>query len=623
MRSVKRFFKQSCGADENLRREVESLLAFDESSDNFIDKPPESLIAQMMFEQDKQTHLIDKKFGRYKIKSALGAGGMGEVFLAEDVELGRLAAIKVLSAVATDAHRIRRFIQEAKAASALNHPNILTIYEIGEFEGLRFMATEYIKGQTLGRFLHHSKPNIAEILKIAVQIVSALEAAHEAEIVHRDIKPDNVMIRTDGIVKILDFGLAKLSEPSAPAGKSDSEAATIAKFNTIPGMIMGTPHYMSPEQARGKDIDRQTDIFSFGVVLYEMLSGNLPFDGNTTSDIIAAVLMKELKSLREMNREMPPELDEIVHKSLQKDKAKRYQTVRSLLSDLQDFKQDLELQNRFGRKSVSDSEETKTQIFESVKTGEEIAFRNAALKKISIAVLPFVNVGGDANMEYLSEGISESIINSLSKLPQLKVIARSSSFKYVGMDAEKVAKILNVSAIATGRIRRFGDDLQISAEVMNASDNTQIWGEQYVRHSINLLQIQMGISREIADSLRLKLTDSEQFQLGKPETVNTDAYQFLLKGRFYWNKGGTENRNRGVEYFQQAIAADTAYALAYAELSAAYRSLVASSLLQPEEFSRRIRTQSLIFGRVFARSASRSGVAQTRFVGVARNRKRI
>ncbi|MGH9930488.1 MAG: serine/threonine protein kinase, partial [Pyrinomonadaceae bacterium] len=267
------------------------------------------------------------KLGRYEIVSSIGVGGMGEVYLAHDTKLDRSVAIKFLNEeFSKDADKLNRFIQEARAASALNHPNILTIHEIGEIDGLRFMATEYIEGLTLSEFLRQQKPILIEVLQIAIQIVSALQAAHEAGIVHRDIKPDNIMMRRDGIVKVLDFGLAKLSAPPVSAGgfALKKETSSMGRVNTIPGIIMGTPKYMSPEQARGQDTDQQTDIFSFGVVLYAMLSGSSPFAGETTSDIIASVLTKEPQPLREINQETPVELEIIVHKTLQKDKEQRY-----------------------------------------------------------------------------------------------------------------------------------------------------------------------------------------------------------------------------------------------------------------------------------------------------------
>ncbi len=367
------FFKIRCGTDKELRHEVEALLSFESSSDNFIDHAPVSLIAEIFTEKEAQKNIIDRKIGHYTIKKLLGKGGMGEVFLADDEELGRLAAIKVLSSeIAADAGRIRRFIGEARAASALNHPNILTIYEIGEFDGWRFMASEFVEGQTLGAFLHASKPNLSEVLKISVQIVSALQTAHEAGIIHRDIKPENVMIRRDGIVKVLDFGLAKLIEKPVE-NDWDSESKTIAKNSTMPGMIMGTPNYMSPEQARGRDIDRQTDIFSFGVCLYEMLSGTLPFQGDTASDIIASVLMKEPKPLHELNLYLPPELEEIVRRSLEKDKQNRYQSAKLLLADLEQIQKRLEFEERFRVSPSGDftRNEPATQLFERRATGGE------------------------------------------------------------------------------------------------------------------------------------------------------------------------------------------------------------------------------------------------------------
>jgi len=570
--------------------------------------------------------------GRYEIRSPLGKGGMGEVYLAWDSQLDRTVALKVLPAdVASDQQRMQRFTQEAKAASALNHPNILTIYEVGQAGSARFIATEFIDGVTLRQHMADARMRTDEVLIIVLQIASALAAAHAAGIVHRDIKPENIMVRRDGYVKVLDFGLAKLAE--AQTHRSDPEAATIVK--TEPGIIMGTASYMSPEQARGQAMDARTDIWSLGVVIYEMITGRLPFEGQTSSDVIALILQKEPLALGRHALEVPTELERIIAKALTKDREERYQTAKDLLIDLKRLKQQLDVaaqiertvapEFRAGATGTSGSSVAVQTMGQPVpastsnaeyiageikrhKLGVGIAgvilLGVAAIAALayfgyfardrasgpgreaitSIAVLPFVNASNNPDAEYLSDGISESLINSLSQLPQLKVIARSSSFKFKGKTTEpgEVAKALGVRAIVTGRVIQLGDQLQISAELVDTSDGTQIWGEQYTRKATDLLAMQSEISREIAERLRLKLTNTEQQQLAKRSTTNPEAYELLLRGRFYRIKGGPEGRTKAIEYFSQAVALDPNYALAYAELAVTYNGLIASASVDPQ-----------------------------------------
>jgi serine/threonine-protein kinase len=581
------------------------------------------------------------RLGRYEIRSQLGAGGMGEVYLARDTtELERTVAIKVLPPdVASDVERLRRFIQEAKTASSLNHPNILTIYEIGVADSSRFIATEYVEGETLRQRISRSlRLSLRESLDIAIQIASALVAAHRAGVVHRDIKPENVMVREDGIVKVLDFGLAKSIVRPAGQLEVDTEAVTRAQVKTNPGVIFGTFAYMSPEQARGLTLDARTDIWSLGVVLYEMVGGRAPFAAETASDVIGRILWKEPQALASVSSEATEQLDEIVQKALVKDREERYQHVKDLLIDLKRLRRRLDVEaeiersvqpavenagaattssGQFDRETAHTSVVTSSDVAEVHPTSraEQFArgikqhtrgvivalavllavgvgliylyFARPSNKTIdSIAVLPFANAGGDPEMEYLSDGISESLINSLSQLTGLKIMSRNSVFRYKGqeVDARAVGNTLSVQAVLTGRVVQHGDDLSISVELVDARDSSHLWGGQYNRKATDLLRVQSEISREIAETLRLRLTAGERQQLAKREAVNPQAYELLLKGRFYWNKGGTENGKKAVEYYQQAIAVDPAYALAYAELSLGYDLLVGNSILDPKEF---------------------------------------
>ena len=568
---------------------------------------------------------LGTRLGRYEVRSQIGAGGMGEVYLARDTtELERMVAVKVLPAeLAQDPERMRRFVQEAKTASSLNHPNIVTIHEIGEVNSSRFIVTELVEGETLRQKITRSRLTLREALDLAIQIASALVAAHRAGVVHRDIKPENVMVREDGIVKVLDFGLAKPTGRPTNQPSADSEAATRALVNTSPGMIMGTVAYMSPEQARGLPVDERTDIWSLGVVLYEMVSGRLPFAGETTSDVLAHVLTKEPPTLALTSERANERLDEVIQKALAKDREERYQHVKDLLIDLKRLKQKLDVEAEIERTQAPEEGAAMAAAMSgagraAVETVDLSAARTADLGGAhptssaeyvvseikqhrrgalvilatlvvlvaaasyfylartggaaidSIAVLPFVNA--DPNAEWLSDGITESIINSLSQAPNLRVMARSTIFRYKGREGDplKVGRELGVRALLTGRVTQRGDSLSIQAELVDASTGAQLWGEQYNRKVSDVLSVQQDISREIADKLRLRLTGEQRGRLTRRYTEDAEAYQLYLKGRFFWNKRTGEALKESIKYFNQAIEKDPSYALAYAGLADAH-----------------------------------------------------
>jgi serine/threonine-protein kinase len=567
------------------------------------------------------------RLGGYEIRSQLGVGGMGEVYLAYDIKLDRKVALKTLpTEVAANQQRMRRFVQEAKAVSALNHPNILTIHEIGEDAGTNFIATEFIDGETLRQCLRREPMKLGVMLDLTIQIAAALSAAHAAGIVHRDLKPENIMLRHDGIVKVLDFGLAKLTftEPS----NADTQAPTKTFFKTDPGTVVGTAIYMSPEQARGLEVDMRTDIFSLGVVLYEMVTGCLPFAQSTSNEVLASLLSdKEPQPLARYSREVPVELERIVSKALRKNREQRYQTVKDLLLDLQNLKQELEFERRMERslppKSKSEmgtgaNADAKTVMVSAAqRTVSERGFGSAiklnqrsamitivALLTValaagayyrfahgrgepinSIAVLPLVNASGDPNLEYLTDGIAESLMNSLSQLPNLKVMSRNTTFRYKGkeQDAEKVGKELNVRAVLTGSLKQIGEQIVISVSLDDAVDNHQIWGSQYDRKVSDLLSVQREIARDISGNLKLKLSSADENRLTKRYTENPEANQLYLKGLFYWNKRTGDSAKKAIEYFQQAIERDPNYALAYAGLADAYPALTFFADTPPQE----------------------------------------
>lgn len=563
------------------------------------------------------------RLGKYEIRAKLGAGGMGEVYQATDTELDRTVAIKILPArLASDQQRLQRFIQEAKAASALNHPHILTIHEIGTAAELRFIATEFIDGETLRQRIQAGM-KLAELLEVAIETTGALAAAHEAGIIHRDIKPENIMVRRDGYVKVLDFGLAKLTEPQGST--TDTEAPTKALVNTGAGTVMGTANYMSPEQAKGTHVDTRTDLWSIGAVIYEMIGGHVPFPGETPTETISLILQREPAPLSRYSQEVPAELERIVLKSLTKDRNERYQTAKDLLIDLRNLKRRLEVDAEIDRTAPPELRAAVTgsghsaagtaslgdptaasSVPPAASSAEYIATglkrhktatmivaamilligigglvvainsyyhaRNTEVAIESIAVLPFENQNRDADMDYMSDGLTESIINSLTQLPNLKVIARSSVFRYKGKQTDPlaVARELGVRAILTGRILQRGDNLTISTELVDARDNKQIWGEQYQRKVSDLISVQQDIAREITSNLKLKLSPTEQGAMAKRSTDNSDAYQLLLKGRFHWNKRTQEDNVKAIDYFNQAIARDPNYALAYTGLADAW-----------------------------------------------------
>jgi serine/threonine protein kinase/tetratricopeptide (TPR) repeat protein len=513
------------------------------------------------------------KVGRYRILSELGRGGMGTVYLAEDMSLDRKVALKMLSVqFSNDVKRMRRFLQEARAASALNHPSIITIYEVGLERDSHYIATEYIDGLTLRQHMPGIGKRPDQVVDVAIQVASALAAAHAAGIVHRDIKPENIMVRPDGLVKVLDFGIAKLTNQGA--AEADGDAPTIIIENTEPGMVMGTASYMSPEQARGLAVDPRTDIFSLGIVLYEMLAGRAPFEGETPSDVMAAILRSQPPPLSQYAPHAPLVLEAITGKALEKDRALRYQSAADMLVDLRGLKQEIEL----GAKLAG------TMPLDGSPSGAFAASRRRRARRTidSLAVLPLVNSGGDPDSEYLSDGITESLINNLSKLPKLRVMARATVFRYKGREADprEVGRALDISAVLTGRVLHRGESFVINVELVDSSDGTRLWGEHYNRRLTDIIAVEEEIASEITEQLRLKLSSGEKKLLKKRHTDNTEAYQLYLKGRYHWNKRNAEGYKKGVEFFERAIGVDPTYALAYAGLSDCYN-LVGQYLLMP------------------------------------------
>ena len=495
------------------------------------------------------------KLGRYEIRSQIGTGGMGEVYLAQDTGLDRKVALKILPPnLAEDNDRMSRFVREAKSASALNHPNIITIHEIGEIDGLHFIATEYIEGETLKSRLEKESLSLKSTLDIALQVVSALDAAHRAGIVHRDIKPDNIMVRDDGIVKVLDFGLLKLT--TKDRSEVDSEGETKMQVRTSVGVIMGTTAYMSPEQARGLEMDTRTDIWSCGCVLYEMLTNQQAFRGETMTDVLANIIHREPDAILAHRRDTPAELERIIAKTIRKNRDERYQSAKELFNELQ------QLHTRL----LVEAEITRSGEAERVAQTQPSQFLS------SIAVLPFANLSAEKDNEYFSEGLTEEIIMNLSKLQVLKVITRGSTMRYVkeGKTHKQIASDLGVQYLLEGSVRRYGSDLRITAQLVDTFRDEYIWAETYRGTMKDIFDIQERVASEIAQALQIRLSPDEKQNLKKRPTENTGAYQLYLQGRFFWNKRSEESLKTAIRYFEQAIEKDPQYAVAWAGIADSY-----------------------------------------------------
>ena len=580
------------------------------------------------------------RIGHYEIRSKLGAGGMGEVYLAEDTKLARKVALKILPAeVAANHDRMRRFIQEARAAAALNHPNIAHIYEIGERDGVNFIAMEFIDGQTLREIIYGEDCALPKLLRYLQHAAEGLAKAHLAGIVHRDLKPDNIMVTRDGHAKILDFGLAKLIEQQhLPASSSETTTAFLPQ-ELKSGIVLGTVGYMSPEQAQGKskEIDQRSDIFSFGCILYEAVTAQRAFEGKDAIDSLNKIIREPVKPISDFNPAVPGDLHRIVRRCLAKDPDERYQTIKDVAIELKELRRELagtEIDttvspHRTDSKSGSDAQPTQIQsgrptrqssgsistrassaeyLIGSLKQhkaamliagGLLLALFVAGIAAVtsylharktevaidSIAVLPFSNQNNDKNVDWMADGLTESIINGLTQLPNLKVMPRSSVFRYKGKDIDplKAGNELDVRAVLTGRVLQRGDDLMVSTELIDVRDNKQIWGDHYQRKLSDLLAVQSDIAKAISANLRPTLAGTDADRIKKRFSENAEAYQLYLRGRYFWLKFTPEDHKKAAEYFNQAIAIDPNFALAYSGLGDTYGASATNGWISPRE----------------------------------------
>ncbi len=601
-----------CGDDPELRKEVETLLGSSSATMDFLEDPVKQAAYELSNGSASNLIYPGNKIGRYEILSCIGAGGMGEVYLAKDEVLRRKVAIKVLApSLVNNDHGLHRFEKEALAASALNHPNILTIYEFGILEGRQFIASEYVEGETLRQLLSKGALPIDEAIAIATQIAKALETAHASGIVHRDIKPENIVIRKDGLAKVLDFGIAKLTESQQTAEHPDVvKSLSVSQV----GLVIGSARYMSPEQARGQSVDPRSDIFSLGVVLYEMAGGKVPFDGETVSDVVAEILKGTPPSLDEILPDTPSGLQKIVNKAMCKDRTGRYQSAKELLEDLEEFARRRLMQARIEEASSDEGDDRTFSVSHSPfpsgaasHTAERrLRLRRAPLLSLALvilialgllyylklprkraaevsqtaprtlAILPFQNLRQDPSLDYLGFSLADAVITKLSSINSLIIRPSSSVEKYrnQSVDPRTAGVDLNVNTLLTGGFIKDGSDLRITAQLVDLKLNRILWDDSFDVKFDKLLTVQDRVAQEIAKGLELDLSPTEAQHLNSSKSVDPKAYEYYLRGI---DLGSINDFPGAVAMLEKSVSLDPNYALSWAHLGKAYS---ASATLQ-------------------------------------------
>src|SRR5438874_2549267 len=600
------FLQTACQGDEGLRREVESLIASYERAENLIESPAFEVVPELLTD-DRAGAIVGESIAHYRIESLIGVGGMGQVYLARDERLGRKVALKFLpERLTANNTQLSRFKSEARAASALNHPNILTVYEIGTEGNRHFIATEFIEGVTLRAALARGRMSMHDALEVAVQVASALAAAHKAGVVHRDIKPENIMIRPDGYVKVLDFGLAKLTEQKLA---SDNQYFTITNTqHTHAGLLVGTPRYMSPEQTRGEKADARSDIWSLGAVIYEMVGGVPAFAGATPSDCIASILKTEAPPLSRVAPAAPPELQSVLHKALRKNRDERYQTIAEMLADLRSLKEKLE--RAASAPKIQPATLWTATVSAIVLIGIATLFfaryrslpvaarapnssvpdgtalsAPVTIPEKSIAVLPFENRSHDPDNAYFADAIQDEILTRLSKIADLKVISRTSTqhYKTVPANVPDIAKQLGVAHVLEGSVQKSGDAVRVNVQLIKAANDSHVWADTFDRKLTDILSVESDVAKAIADQLRAKLTGQEERVITAKPTDNVEAYDAYLRGLAYSLKTGTTPTNflAAQKNLRDAVRLDPKFALAWALLSYVEASGYVTLNLQP------------------------------------------
>jgi serine/threonine protein kinase/Tfp pilus assembly protein PilF len=579
------FLDEACEGDRDLRQQVERLVQSHEKSGDFLESSAFAVAPELLTD-DRGGASVGELIGHYRIESLIGIGGMGEVYLARDERLGRKAALKLLpDSLTTNETQLSRFKNEARTASALNHPNILTVYEIGTEGNVQFIATEFIEGVTLRAALTSGRMSAHTALEIAVQVASALAAAHDAGVVHRDIKPENIMIRPDGYVKVLDFGIAKLSEQTPASDHHRGETSSL--LQTRPGLVLGTARYMSPEQARGQKVDARSDIWSLSVVFYEMVTGTPPFRGETPSDCIAAILTAEPAAVSSISPDVPAKLESILQKALRKNTDERYQTIKEMLGELRSLKGKLEVERSLSQtKSRGDSNITairrpKRAVLVSLVAAVLAAVAVACFfffivpagsaNEKSIAVLPFENLSEDKSNAYFADGIQDEILTRLSKIADLKVISRTSTQRYKkkSQKPSEIGKQLGVANLLEGSVQKTNDQVRVNVQLIRAANDSHLWAETFDRRLTDIFSVETEVAKAIADHLRAKLTGQEEEVVAARPTNNPQAYDAYLRGLAYTLKTGNSPANTlgAQKFLKEAVRLDPKFAVAWALLS--------------------------------------------------------